>query len=109
MLRALVGILAGLLLLADSLGRFRGLDALIRTLKPYETVIGVTALIVGIFAVFSTLGIALILAGLLLGANALASVPQVGDNLTSASRALAPFSVLIGAAVLILGILRLLG
>lgn len=109
MLRALVGIMAGLLLLADSLGRFRGIDALIRGLKPYETVIGVTALIVGIFTFFSTLGIALILAGLLLGANAVASVPQVGDNLTAASRALAPFGVLIGAAVLILGILRLLG
>ncbi|HEX6250807.1 MAG TPA: hypothetical protein VFZ56_05175 [Gemmatimonadaceae bacterium] len=108
MLRALLGILAGMLLLADSLGRFRGLDAMIRALKPYETAIGVTALIVGIFSFFSTLGIALILAGLLLGANALATVPQVGDNLGSASRALAPFSVLIGAAVLILGILRLL-
>jgi hypothetical protein len=108
-LSAIVGILAGLLLLADSLGRLRGLDALIRTLKPYETVIGVTALILGIFGFFSMMGIALILAGLLLGANALASVPQVGDSLGGASRALAPFSVLIGAAVLVLGILRLLG
>lgn len=108
MLTALVGIIAGLLLLADSLGRFRGLDALIRALKPYETAIGVIALVMGVLAFFSPLGIVMILAGLLLGANALATVPRIGDELGGASRALAPFGVLIGAAVLVLGILRLL-
>jgi hypothetical protein len=107
-LRALVAIIAGLLLLADSLGRFRGLDALIRTLKPYETAIGVTTLIMGVLAIFSPLGIVMILAGLLLGANALAGVPRFGDELGGASRALAPFGILIGATVLVLGILRLL-
>jgi hypothetical protein len=106
--RAIVAILAGLLLLADSLGRFRGLDSLIRALKPYETIIGVVTLILGVLAFFSPLGIVMIMAGLLLATNALASVPRVGDELGGASRALAPFGVLIGAAVLILGILRLL-
>ena len=105
---ALVAIMAGVLLLADSLGKFRGLDALIRALKPYETVIGVVALVTGILALFSLLGIALILAGLLLATNALVTVPRVGGELGTAAKALAPFSVLIGAAVLILGIIRLL-
>lgn len=107
MFTALIAIMAGLLLLADSLGKFRGLDALIRTLKPYETVIGVVALIAGILSIFTLLGISLILAGLLLAANSLVTVPRVGDELGSAARALAPFGVLIGAAVLVLGILRL--
>jgi hypothetical protein len=105
--RALVAIIAGLLLLADSLGRFRGLDALIRALKPYETVIGVVTLVLGVLAIFSPLGIVMILAGLLLAANALTAVPRFGDELGGASRALAPFGVLIGVAVLVLGLLRL--
>ncbi len=107
MLSALVAVVAGLLLLADSLGRFSGIDALIRALKPYETTIGVVTLILGIFSIFSPLGIVMILAGLLLGANALTTVPRVGDELGGASRALAPFGVLIGGAVLVLGILAI--
>jgi hypothetical protein len=105
---ALIAIMAGLLLLADSLGKFSGLDAVIRALKPYETVIGVIALVAGILALFSLFGIALILAGLLLATNALVTVPRVGDELGTAAKALAPFSVLIGAAVLILGIIHLI-
>ena len=104
---AIAAILAGLLLLADSLGKFQGLDALIRALKPYETIIGVAALIVGVLHLFSLTGIALILAGLLLGTNALVTVPRVGDELGGAGKRLAPFGVLIGTVTLVLGLLRL--
>ena len=108
MIGALIAILAGVLLLADSLGKFRGLDALVRTLRPYQTVIGILALTWGIFHIFSLLGIVLILSGIILGANALVTVPKVGDDFSGAARALAPFAVIIGAAALIFGFLRLL-
>ena len=108
MLRAIVAILAGLLLLADSLGRFQGLGGLIRALRPYQTIIGVTALIAGVLSLFSLLGITLILAGVILGTNALVTVPRVGDEFGGASRALAPFAALIGGVALVLGILTLL-
>lgn len=107
MLAAILAILAGILLLADSLGKFRGMDALVRTLRPWQTVIGVVALIWGIFHLFSLLGIVLILAGVILGANALVTVPRVGDDFTGAAKALAPFAAIIGAAALIFGFLRL--
>jgi uncharacterized membrane protein len=108
MIGALVAILAGVLLLADSLGKFQGLDALIRTLRPYQTVIGVLALVFGVLNFFSLLGVVLILAGIILGANALVTVPRVGDDFSGAARGLAPFAALIGTAALIFGILRLL-
>lgn len=107
MLAAVLAILAGILLLADSLGKFQGMDALVRTLRPYQTIIGVLALVWGIFNIFSLLGIVMILSGVILGANALVTVPKVGDEFTGAAKALAPFAVIIGAAALIFGFLRL--
>jgi uncharacterized membrane protein len=107
MIGALIAILAGVLLLADSLGKFRGLDALVRTLRPYQTVIGILALCWGIFHVFSLLGVVLILAGVILGANALVTVPRVGDDFSGAARALAPFAMIIGVAALVFGLIRL--
>lgn len=107
MLAAVIAILAGILLLADSLGKFQGMDTMIRTLRPWQTVIGVVALIWGIFHVFSLLGIVMILAGVILGANALVTVPKVGDDFTGAAKALAPFAAIIGGAALIFGFLKL--
>lgn len=108
MLRGIVAILAGLLLLADSLGKFRGLGNLIRGLRPYQTVIGVVALVAGVMSFFSLLGITLILAGVILGTNALVTVPRVGDEFGGAGRALAPFAALIGGVALLLGLMSLL-
>ena len=71
------------------------------------TVIGILALTWGIFHFLSLLGIVLILAGVILGANALVTVPKVGDDFSGAARALAPFAAIIGAAALIFGFLRL--
>ena len=107
MLAALIAILAGILLLADSLGKFQGMDSLVRTLRPYQTIIGIVALIWGVFNFLSLLGIVMILAGVILGANALVTVPKVGDDFTGAAKALAPFAAIIGAAALIFGFLRL--
>ncbi len=108
MLRAIVAILAGLLLLADTLGKFQGLGNLIRGLRPYQTIIGVVALIAGVMTFFSVLGITLILAGVILGTNALVTVPKVGDEFGGAGRALAPFAAFIGGVALVLGVMNIL-
>lgn len=108
MLLALIAICAGLLLLADSLGKYRGLDALIRWLRPYSTIIGVIALIAGVLHFFSLLGIALILGGIILAAGALVTVPRVGDEFGGVAQKLTPFATIIGVIVVVLGILRFL-
>jgi hypothetical protein len=106
MLYALIAILTGLLLLADTFMSMNGFDRVIAALKPYETVIGIVALIAGIFHFFSLLGIALIMGGLMLGTRALTTVPNIGDELGSASSALTPFRGIIGAVALVLGVLH---
>ena len=106
MLSVIVAILAGILLLADHFhGRGQGM---VNTLRPFEVVIGVLALVFGVLGIMSLLGVALILAGLILGVSALQAIPSVGGELARASRALAPIRTLIGLAVLVLGVRALL-
>ena len=108
MIYAIIAILTGLLLLADTFMSMNGFNRVIAALKPYETVIGIVALIAGILHLISLLGIALIMGGLMLGTRALTTVPNIGDELGSASNALTPFRGLIGAVTLVLGVLALL-
>lgn len=106
MLDAIVAILAGLLLLAD---HFHGAgQRMIGNLRPYEVVIGVVALVLGVLNIFSVLGIALLLAGFILAVSALQAIPRVGAELARAGRALAQVRTLIGIVVLILGVMGLL-
>lgn len=106
MLEALVAILAGLILLADL---FHGTaQRWIGSLRPYEVVIGVAAIVLGILNLASLLGIALILSGFILGASALQAIPRVGGDLARAGRALAQVRTIIGIIVLLLGVLTLL-
>ena len=106
MLEAIVAILAGVLLLAD-LFHGKGQN-LINALRPYEVVIGVVAVVIGILHLASLLGISLILAGLILAVSALQSIPRVGDDLARAGRSLAQVRTLIGIVVLVLGVLAIL-
>jgi hypothetical protein len=99
----IVGILAGLLLLS---GAIRG--PIIRSLMPFETVIGVIALVAGILNFLSLFGIVLILAGLILAVSALSSVPSIGTSLARAGDALQPFRLILGLVVLILGVVSLI-
>lgn len=108
MIYALIAIMTGLLLLADTFMSMSGFNRVIAALKPYETVIGIVALIAGILHLVSLLGIALIMGGLMLGTRALTTVPNIGDELGSASNALTPFRGLIGGVTLVLGVLALL-
>ena len=106
MLQAIVAILAGLLLLADAF-QGRGQN-FINNLRPYEVVIGVVALVLGVLNIFSLFGIALLLSGLILGVSAFQSIPRVGDDLARAGRALTQVKTLIGVVVLVLGVLAIL-
>lgn len=108
MIYALIAIMTGLLLLADTFMSMSGFNRVIAALKPYETVIGIVALIAGVLHLFSLLGIALVLGGIMLGTRALTTVPNIGDELGSASSALTPFRGLIGGVTLVLGVLALL-
>ena len=108
MIYALIAILTGLLLLADTFMSMNGFSRVIAALKPYETVIGIVALIAGILNFFSLLGIALIMGGLMLGTRALTTVPNIGDELGSAGSALTPFRGIIGGVTLVLGVIALI-
>ncbi len=105
MLAAITAILAGLLLLADMF-HGKGQD-FINKLRPYEVVIGVVAVVVGALHLVSLLGIALILAGLILAVTALQTIPRVGDDLARAGKALSQVRTLIGIVVIVLGVLAL--
>lgn len=80
-------------------------------LTPYNTIIGGALLAVGIIyfgsrgIIHSSISIA---AGLLLLVNVLGKVPAIGEILTKASKALAPFQVGIGLASLVVGVLGLI-
>src|SRR5687768_17481275 len=63
MIYALIAILSGLLLLADTFMSMSGFNRVIAALKPYETVIGIVALVAGVLNFFSLMGIALIMGG----------------------------------------------
>ena len=108
MLYAIIAILTGLLLLADTFMSMSGFNRVIAALKPYETVIGIVALIAGILHFFSLLGIALIMGGLMLGTRALTTVPNIGDELGSAADKLTPYRGIIGGVTLVLGVIALL-
>lgn len=88
MIVSVVAILAGLLLLATFFESVRGLDRLVRALKPFETVIGVIAIVAGLLMITTLLGIVLLFAGLILGISAFAGVPRLGPGLTQAAHAL---------------------
>ena len=106
MLEAITAILAGLLLLADA---FQGrAQQMIGSLRPYEVVIGVVAVVLGILHIFTLLGIALLLAGLILAMSALQGIPRFGDDLARAGRALSQVRTLIGVVLLVLGVLAII-
>lgn len=108
MITAIIAILAGLLLLGDFFDKGKA-GNFVKSLRPFDAVIGVVAIVIGVLSLVSLLGIMLVLGGLVLGARALASVPNVGDNLVRAGNAVGSFRTLIGFVLLLLGILALLG
>src|SRR5713226_6533960 len=104
MLAPLLAILCGLLLAADVLAGVKGMNRVVRGLRPFATVIGVVAIVVGILSLLSALGIILVLSGLILATSALASIPKAGAALSRAGRSLAAARVVIGVLALAVGI-----
>lgn len=109
MIKALVAILAGMLLAADLFNQGGRASRFIDNLRPFDAMLGIAAIVLGILNLFSFLGLMLILGGLVLGARALSTVPTVGDDLVRAGDKIAGFRVLIGSVLIVLGALRLLG
>ncbi|HEU4748473.1 MAG TPA: hypothetical protein VFS56_08220 [Gemmatimonadaceae bacterium] len=109
MIRALIAILAGMLLAADLFNQGGRASRFVDNLRPFDAMLGITAIVLGILNLFSFLGLMLILGGLVLGARALSTVPTVGDDLVRAGDKIAGFRVLIGTVLIVLGVLRFLG
>jgi hypothetical protein len=108
-IEGVVAVLAGLLLLSPIIrGRSAG-GKVVDSLAPFDAVIGVVAVVVGLLNITSVIGVALIAAGLTLATGALAQVPALGPHLERAGNALRPFRVVLGVVVLVIGVMALLG
>ena len=108
-------ICAGLLLAVTQLDRIDGKSNffvnLAAKLKPFNVIIGILTLAIGILfllkvkcVIFSIVGIA---CGLLLLPQQLGNVPLIGNFLVKVSNAISPYKVIVGDAALILAILSL--
>jgi hypothetical protein len=102
----IVAILAGLALLAHWLKG--GAARFAHTVAQFDVVIGVVALVIGVLELFSLEGVLLILAGLILAASGLRSIPSIGGPLARLGNALDPFRLIIGVLVLVVGFFNFL-
>lgn len=97
-----MGILPSIPAIGDSL------EKVAKWLGRFQTIIGVIAIILGIWY-FSLQGIVAIVAGLILAMGLLTSIPAIGKDLAKLAKWLGGFQTLIGVIAIILGILGLLG
>lgn len=112
----LSNIAAGLILSYSVLMQMKGtgekFSGFVSWLNGFRFVFGGISLVHGLIYLFRS-GCALfditgMLAGLLLLSGALGNIPGIGKSLEKASRSLAPFSVIIGVAAIVVGIMGLL-
>lgn len=106
MIAPLLAIVCGIVLLSGLLGGRR--NGAPRSRAQIETVIGVVALVVGVLHITSVVGVALIVAGLVLAASAMRTIPRVGNDLQRAGHWLSRFRVVVGLFVLLVGVVSLL-
>ena len=110
-------ICAGILLAITALDRLDGdsdfFNNIAAKLRPFNTLIGLATLSIGILyifkfkcIIFALVGIA---CGILLLPQQLAKIPGIGDNLVDLSKKMQGFKVIIGDAAIILAILSFLG
>jgi hypothetical protein len=108
MIFSIVAIFAGLVLLSGSLRSVPAvgapLERFARWLSVFDVAIGVVAIVVGIISLLSLEGILMIMAGLVLAASALQSMPP----LAKLGMSLVPFRLLIGVVILIVGLFGIL-
>lgn len=113
----IASITGGILLGIDTLDKWDGNNDFFKKaekfLMPYNTAIGGTLFITGILNFLKPgcmiYDVVSIIAGILLFTEILSKIPAIGDLLVKASKALLPFKVVIGIAVLIIGITNLIG
>ncbi|PTX61619.1 hypothetical protein C8N46_104262 [Kordia periserrulae] len=103
------GILLGITALDKLDGESNFFNDIAKKLMPFTVLIGGTCLALGIWFLFSHIlySSVAIAAGLLLLTHVLSQIPSVGESLVKASKALMPFKVIIGIALLILAILNI--
>ncbi len=108
MINIVVSILAGLVLLRGVLQTIPGigqsLERFAGWLSTFEVVIGVFAIVLGILELLSLEGILLILAGLVLAATAMRTIPSIGPGLGRLAYAMTPYRAAIGAIIMIVGL-----
>lgn len=117
MIYNLAAIAGGILLALTILDRWDGDKDFFKKagnfLTPYKTFIGIILLAIGIVYLLKSgclIGDAIgISGGLLLLADMVEKVPGVGKYLDKASKALIPFEVAIGLALLVMGATNLIG
>jgi hypothetical protein len=108
MFEAIIAILAGVVLLLGVIQRDGVDNRMASILLPVQSIIGLVALLVGILNFFNVIGIALIVAGMILAAGALSGIPGIGDELKRAGNAMKGIGGLVGALLLVLAVYRLL-
>lgn len=108
MLEAIVAILASLVLLAGVLPQNNPGSRIASALVPFQGAIGLVALVVGVLNFFNIIGIALIVAGLILAAEALSGIPGIGDELKRLGQSMSGMGGLVGAVLLVLALYRLI-
>ena len=110
MIATLIAILAGVLLLASAWRNIPGigpwLERTANVLSPFDVVIGVVALVLGVLQLLSLQGLLLILAGLVLAAASPRSIPSVGASLGRLGDALAAYRLILGAIILLVGLIN---
>jgi hypothetical protein len=113
MINIIVAILAGLVLMSGVLRNIPviglPLERFAGWLGRFDVVIGVVAIVLGVLELLSLEGILLILAGLVLAASALRSIPFIGPSLGRLSNALYVYRAIIGVIILLVGLLDLVG
>lgn len=112
MIVEIVNIVAGLVLAMGILPNVpavgKSLVTVAKWLGRFQTIIGVIAIIVGIWY-FGLQGIVAIIAGLILAMGILTSIPAIGGSLEKVAKWLGGFQIIIGVIAIILGLLGLLG
>jgi hypothetical protein len=107
MVDGIIATLAGLLLIAPARDKISPGSTCISAVTLISAVIGVVAVLLGVL-IMGGMGITLIVGGIALSGSALSRVPAIGAYLERAGAALRPSRIVIGAIMLILGVLSIL-
>jgi len=111
MIVEIMNIVAGLVLAMGILPSIpavgKSLEKVAKWLGGFQTIIGIIAIIVGIWY-FGLQGIVAIIAGLILAMGILPSIPAVGKSIEAVAKWLGRFQTIIGIIAIIIGIWGLL-